>query len=62
MDFYLRAFSGRRSDTMTIEERITAIEKEVAELKEQVLAQPEKMAETLASNLKEAFAKMTGQR
>ncbi len=47
---------------MTIEERITAIEKEVAELKEQVLAQPEKMAETLASNLKEAFAKMTGQR
>lgn len=59
MDFYLTAPDVKRVDNMTIEERLSRLEKEVAELKEQVSAQPEKVAEVLASNLELASTKMT---
>jgi len=46
----------------SIEERLTVLEKEVAELKEQVSTQPEKVVESVASGLKATFAKMVGQK
>jgi len=65
MDFYLTAPDGKRGDYMTVEERLTILEKKVAELKRQISVQPEKIdriAEILASSMKEACAKMTGQK
>jgi len=46
----------------SIEERLTALEKEVAELKKQISTQPqevEEVVESLVSGLKAAFIKMT---
>lgn len=47
---------------MTNEERLTTLEKELAGLKEQVSTQPQETMETLASELRNAFTKMTGQK
>jgi hypothetical protein len=47
---------------MSVDERLAALEKEVAELKKQVLVQPEEIAEKLALSLKNTFTKLTCQK
>lgn len=51
--------SLKGSETMTSDERLAVLEKEVAELREQALVQPEEIAENLASRLQNVYTKMT---